>query len=260
MKQSTLRQRALGALTPGLFACAPATGLAAEADWQYDATLYLWGASIQAETADGAEAQIPFASLIDHLNMAFMGAFEARQSRWGLGADVIALDVGANDSGQVPLRAASGARADLGVRARVQTKGWVINLTGFYNLLKTEQVTLDLLIGARYLDLALNFDLGLAAGRYTLAREFAPTQATWDGVAGIKGRATLNGPWFIPYHFDAGAGESDFTWQAAAGLGYTFKQGEVALVYRHVAWEFSSRDALDQINFSGPQLSGTWHF
>lgn len=35
------------------------------------------------------------------------------------------------------------------------------------------------------------------------------------------------GQWFVPYHFDIGVGESTLTWQAAVGLGYAFRWGDV---------------------------------
>jgi len=72
---------------------------AAAADrWQYGATLYLWGAGIGGETAAGAEFNVGFDTLIENLNMAFMGAFEARRAEWSLLADVIYLEASASGS------------------------------------------------------------------------------------------------------------------------------------------------------------------
>jgi hypothetical protein len=241
---------------------APFGSFAAEAldDWKYGATLYLWGAGIQGDTTGGAEVDIGFDTLIGNLDMAFMGAFEARRDRWSFGADVIYLDVGANDSAEVPVRLASGATGAVNVAASVATTGWVINLTGAFNLVRTERANLDVLLGARYLDLELDFDLGLAAAQYAVRPEIVATQVTWDGVVGVKGRVILDGPWYLPYYVDVGAGESDLTWQAAGGLGYAFDWGDVTLLYRHIDWEFGSDSALDNIAFSGPLLGGTWRF
>ena len=98
MTPSPLGPRALiGALTAIAVAGVPIAGLAADSDtdWHTNASIYLWGAAISGETAGGAEINVGFDTLINHLNMAFMGAFEARKGKWGLGADVIYLDVGA---------------------------------------------------------------------------------------------------------------------------------------------------------------------
>ena len=53
------------------------------------ASVYLWGAGIKGETATGGEVDIGFDSLISNLNMAFMGAVEARKSEWSMLADVV---------------------------------------------------------------------------------------------------------------------------------------------------------------------------
>lgn len=202
-----------------------------------------------------------FDTLISNLNMAFMGAFEARKDRWALGADLIYLDVGANNGGTVPLRRASGATADLDVAAGVETKGWVINLAGAYNLVDTDKARLDVLAGARYLDLRLDFNLALASlGLFGVARDFSASQTNWDAIVGVKGRLNLGGPWHLPYYLDLGTGQSDFTWQAAGGVGYSFGQGEVSLLYRYASWDFGSGESLDNISFSGPLLAGTWRF
>ena len=58
-------------------------------DWQYAGTIYLWGAGINAETARGSTVDIDFNTLVNNLNMAFMGAIEARRREWSLVADVI---------------------------------------------------------------------------------------------------------------------------------------------------------------------------
>jgi hypothetical protein len=245
-----------------VFSVAPLACLAADGTdhWDYGATFYLWGAGIQGDTARGEEVDIGFDTLIANLDMAFMGAFEARRDRWSLGVDLVYLDVGANDGVQVPVRLASGASANLNAGASVETTGWVINLMGAYELVGMEHASLDLLVGTRYLDLALDFELGLAANQYGVRGQVTASQASWDGVVGVKGRVILDGPWYLPYYLDVGTGESDLTWQAAGGLGYAFDRGEVTLLYRHIGWEFGSDSAVDNIAFSGPLLGGTWRF
>jgi hypothetical protein len=253
------------ALLPAALCAGTALWLPAQAqgggdDWRLAATVYLWGAGIQGETGGGAQVDLGFDTLIRNLNMAFMGAFEARKARWSLGADLIYLNVGANESGTVPLRLASGAAADLDVAASVETTGWVLNLQGGYSLVDADWVSLDVVLGARYLDLELNFDLGLAAARHRAVREVAASQIVWDGILGVQGRLRLDRRWSLPFHLDAGTGDSDLTWQAAAGIAYGFDWGEVSLSYRHIAWDFGPGEPLDHIDFSGPLLAATWRF
>jgi len=227
-------------------------------DWRYAGTLYLWGAGIKGETAGGSDVDVSFDTLLSNLNMTFMGAFEARKGEWSAVADVIYLNVGATDSGEVPVPMASGVTAD--VDARVKTKGWVLNLLGAYNLYATDKAGLDLVFGARYIDLELDFDLGVAAGQYNVQRSFSQKGNSWDAVAGFKGRLNLDDRWYIPYYADIGTGESDLTWQLFGGVGYAFDWGDVSLVYRHIEWDFGSDSKIDNINFSGPALAATWRF
>jgi hypothetical protein len=250
------------AFTAGALSVAPISGLVADGqdDWHYQAMLYFWTAGIEGETAGGAEVDVGFDTLINNLNMAFMGAFEARKARWSLRADLVHLNVGADDRGTVPVRVTSGSAVELDVSANVETKGWVIDLSAAYNLIDTERASLAVLVGARYLDLTLDFDLGLAGAGYGLARTVSASQSSWDGILGVTGRVVLDGRWYLPYHLDAGAGEADFTWQAAGGIGYAFDWGDVTLLYRHLAWEFDSGSAVGNINFSGPLLAATWRF
>jgi len=229
-------------------------------DWQYAASLYLWGAGIKGETAAGSEVDVSFSDLINNLDMAFMGAFEARRSQWSLLADVIYLNVGADGDGEVPVPVAPNSNVSVKVKADVKTKGWVLNLLGGYNLWQGEQGSVDLNAGARYLDLQLDFCLGLGVGPYAQSRDTSASGSVWDAVIGVRGQASLNDKWYLPYYLDVGTGESDLTWQASTGLAYRFDWGDLSLVYRHIGWEFDPSSRLDNINFSGPLLAAKFGF
>ena len=59
---------------------------------------------------------------------------------------------------------------------------------------------------------------------------------------------------------DMGTGQSDLTWQLAGGVGYKFNWGDIGLHYRHVQWDFDNDSKLDDMSFSGPIISATFHF
>ena len=253
-----------GALLAGTLVAA-STGAWAAAqssrdDWQYSATIYLWGAGIQGETTAGSKVDVSFSDLISNLNMAFMGAFEARKAQWSLLADVIYLNVGADGDGEVPVPIAPNSNIRIKVDADVKTKGWVLNLLGGYNLWQAEKGSLDVIAGARYLDLRLDFGLGLSGPVYSRSRDISVSGSVWDAVIGARGHFDLNPRWYVPYYLDIGTGQSDLTWQASAGLAYRFNWGDVSLVYRHTEWDFDSSSRLDNINFSGPLLAAKFRF
>lgn len=237
------------------------TGAAAAGeDWQYSATVYLWAAGINGETAGGAEIDVDFDTLLDNLNMGFMATLEARRGPWSFVADAVYLNIGANGSASVEVPVAPGSTATVDLDAGVKSRGWALNLLGAYTVWANEQASLDVLAGARYLELKAEFDLGVAAGQYRVERSRSVLGTAWDGVVGIKGRVNLGDRWHLPYYLDVGTGDSDFTWQAFGGVGYTFDWGEVSLVYRHIDWDFGSGGKLDDLNFSGPAAAVTWHF
>jgi hypothetical protein len=264
MKHPLVPGTVLTALCAGVLAAASgvasAAGSDSSEDWQYNASIYLWGAGIQGQTARGADVDIGFDTLIKNLNMTFMGAFEARSSKWSFLTDVVYLNVGANRGGTVPLTLAPDTRVGVNVNASVKTKGWVLDFIGGYNLWNAPQGSLDVIAGARYLDLSLDFGMRKSVGPYVAARAFSASGSVWDGVIGVKGQVDLDPKWYVPYYLDLGTGQSDFTWQASAGFAYRFNWGDVSLVYRYMKWDLSGDSPIDHISFSGPLLAAKVQF
>jgi hypothetical protein len=60
--------------------------------------------------------------------------------------------------------------------------------------------------------------------------------------------------WFLPYYLDVGTGQSKFTWQINAGLGYQFGWGAVVATWRYLDYEFKSDSVIQSVNFNGPTI------
>ena len=86
--------------------------------------------------------------------------------------------------------------------------------------------------------------------------------ANWDAVIGVRGRFAFGAQkaWFIPYYLDFGTGESDFTFQGVAGLGYSFHWLEVAAAWRYLYYDLPSHKAIDDMSFSGPAIGVTFRW
>ena len=85
--------RSLALLAAG---AAPAV-VAAESQWDYTATFYGWapGISTTVETPLGeVESDLDFEEVLETLDIAFLGAFEARKGRLALVADLQYFDIG----------------------------------------------------------------------------------------------------------------------------------------------------------------------
>jgi hypothetical protein len=81
----------------------------------------------------------------------------------------------------------------------------------------------------------------------------------WDAIVGFKGQVRFgDSKWSMPYYFDIGAGESNWTWQALVGVGYQFSWGELSLVMRSLNYYFDD-NKLD-LHLTGPALGATFTF
>ncbi len=83
-----------------------------------------------------------------------------------------------------------------------------------------------------------------------------------DAIVGVKGRATFGREysWYVPYYLDVRAGESNFTWQAMAGPGYSFVSVDVTGVWRYLDYDLGDNTPIKSINFNGPALGVTFRF
>ena len=102
---------------------APADAPAAGEEWQYAVSLYMFAPGTKGTTAAGADIDVGFDTLLDNLNMTFMGAFEARRDQWSILAEVLYLNVGANKGGEVPVTTPSGENRGLKVDAGIKVRG-----------------------------------------------------------------------------------------------------------------------------------------
>jgi hypothetical protein len=218
-------------------------------EWKFIGNIYLWAASIEGTTGGGNQIDLSFSDILDNLDFTFMGGLEARKSKWSLVGDLIYLSLQDGQGATLP----SGGN----IRTDVEIDGWVINLLAGYNLLNTPSSLVDVVFGARYLDLETTINTSLSGGQ---PRERSQSGNVWDGVIGIRGKQYLGDKWYIPYQLDIGTGDSDQTWQGMAGIAYELKRWNLALAYRHIEWEFDSDNSIDDLNFSGPGFLAQFRF
>lgn len=250
-------------------ALTPVTVVAAgEGDqWEYDATIYLWGAGIDATTPTGGDIDISFSDILDDLDMGLMAGFGARKGKLSLLADVIYLDISQSDGGKESIPLLGGAiEVTKTVNTDVKLKSWITTFAAGYNVVDNEKVAMDLVGGARYLwlDAEVKLDLGVkgSGGRLNTSRKPKDSDSdhVWDGIVGVKGKINLSSNWYLPYYADIGTGGSKSTWQALAGVGYNFKWGDVLLAYRYLDYDFDSDFMLDDMKISGPALGARFRF
>ena len=262
----------------GIVATIPAVSLAAESpsdDWQWAVTIYGWLPDITGDThfpaapggpTDGPSIDISGGDILDALKFAFLSALEVRKGRWGVATDVIYLDMGATKSntrnlsvGGNDLPASVTANADLDITS------WVWTTVGTYRVIDQPAHSLELLAGARLLDvtqtLTWHFDGDI--GSLPLPGRDGKSEVgddLWDGIIGVRGRINFgtNRTWFVPYYLDVGTGDSDSTLQAMAGVGYVFSWGEIKAGWRYLDYDLEA--PIESLTTSGPQIGATFRF
>jgi len=238
--------------------------------WRYSGSLYFYVPSVSGKTrvpADSGGTTLEF-DVLEHLKFTVMGSLEAHNGRWGGFADFIYLDF-ADDRNQTRKFSIGNAGVPVGTTADIDwnLRGATWTLGGQYRFVSDASFTLDGLAGARWLDIkrssnwSITGDLGaLPPTSRTGSRKDSANFV--DGIVGLRGRAAL-GPgsaWSVPFYVDVGTGESQLTWQAAAGIRYAFGWGEVSALWRVLDYDLKSGDPVEKLRFSGPMVGATWRW
>jgi len=240
--------------------------------WQFGVSIYGWFPDITGTTAfepsGGGDFEIDIEDILDNLEFTLMGTFDVRKGRWGILTDLIYMDVGASESGT---RDASIGRREIPVNASadidLDLESWVWTLAGYYRAVDQPGLTLDVLLGARYLDMEqkVEWDITGDVGPVAIpdrSGKVKESLSNWDALIGVRGRFAFGADyaWFVPYYLDVGAGDSDLTWQGFVGIGYAFRWGEVVAAWRYLYYDFPSSKAIDDMSFSGPLIGVTFRW
>ncbi len=223
--------------------------------WKFGGEIYMWGASIGADTVTGGNVHVGFDKLLDHLDMGFMGALGARKGNWTIAVDAIYMDISGDSSRTVTLPDRS-----VSASANLVLKSWVVDPSLGYTVVENDAFRLEVLVGARYLYLKSTLSAQVDGPLETRFRQFSDTDNVWNGIGGIRGRVNFCPRFFVPYYADVGAGASKLTWQAFGGLGYGFGWIDLMVGYRHLAWDLKDNPLFDQMSFGGPILGAKIYF
>jgi hypothetical protein len=258
---------------PALAATETGPVIVASDTWQFSASVYGWFAGA------GGTANFPVAgtstdfsvdakTLLNHLELGGAGAFDVHKGNWGAFTDVMYMDLGGGKSntrdftlGSIAIPASTTADLHLGVKA------WIWTIAGEYRVAADSAWTVDLLAGARYLDLSqtLNWSISGALGPLPPASRIGSSEAgahVWSAIAGVKGQYAFGAgeKWSVPFYLDGGTGDSEYTYQAALGLGYSFQWGEVTGMWRYLGYTPQSSTRIGDVYFSGPLIGATFHW
>jgi len=221
--------------------------------WKFTGSVYGWGAGIGGEAVTGADIDISFSDIIDNLDFAIMGGLKAERGPWTLFSDVVYLNMSADENADLPL-----GPVTIPVDVSVDMKS-VIGTAGVgYQIYQQPGTKISAFGGARMLWIELEGDV---SGRL-LSFDGKFDSTNWDAIVGIMGETQINDKWYANYYADVGTGESNYTYQALAGLNYKLSKADLFFGYRYTKWDWDKGDfgPFSDLDTSGPYAGVKFRF
>jgi len=263
----------------------PAAVQAADNDWQFSLTPYLW-----LPTIDGRlKYDLPPGSgdptigvgptdWFELLNFAALVNGSARKGRFSITSDFVYLSMSRIEDGRVisvedPGTPSAGFRIPVGAGLTLDTSTdldgtqWSIDVG--YALFQNDRSHMDVFVGARYFSVDVSTRWSLESevlgpdGDPILDAEGSASSETelWDAIVGVRGRYGIGeSKWFLPYSLDIGTGDSETSINAIAALGYGFGWGDLMFGYRHLEYDEGADNLLQEFSFSGPFMGAAFRF
>lgn len=224
-----------------------------ESRWQYELTPYIWATSqdgkvrINDRPRRGLSVNQEFSDIMERLDFAAMGTFEARKEQWGLLLDGIYFKV--SDSAKI-----RGPRGFVSLSASASVTQELYAAGGFFRLAEGE-TPVDLVGGLRYNSVRWNIrtraSLPILQG---ISRNFSQRKSWVDPYVGLRVQHHLNDKWTLLGYGDVGGFGvgSDLSWQAQAGLNYAFNPNMTGKIgYRHLSNDYSKDGFTYDMDTSG---------
>lgn len=228
-----------------------ANSVAAEEDLGFDFMLYGWLPTIETESETGSKSEISRGDILENLDMTAMWAARVHKGKWSLMADFVYFNV-SNDDGS--------SLNSLLKLDEVGLKSWIVTPTIGYTVHQTDQQSVELYAGARYIWIEVDLDLESRPPLPPESRNASDSASNWDAIVGVRGNYQLSDKWYIPYNINVGTGDSDSTWEASGALGYKFSKLDAVVGWRYLTWDFGNDSAVKDLTVNGPYAGAVFHW
>jgi hypothetical protein len=235
----------------GLTGLANAADLAppppAESDWVFTAAPYLWLAGLNGDVGAGgqeADIDLSISDVLQHFDLGFMGAGEARNGRFSIASDFMWVKLSAERDLLV---------GDVDLTAETLTATGL----GGYSLIYEDGGNLDVVAGARLWSVSNTLDFS------ALPNSFDDSETWVDPVVGLKGRANISPNFFVTGWALAGGFDvsSKFMWDVMGSVGYEFNDTFSATAgYRGLGVDYRNDGFIYDVVQSGPILGFVFKF
>jgi hypothetical protein len=281
MKETTMTAAAAARTLAVCAALMTLTTAAQAQDYRYSLTPYLWLPNINGTlkyplppgTGGGTDVENGPNSYLDNLRVALMISGDVRRGSWSAFTDLIYLHFDSESSKirsvDFPNLPGNDVSVSLDAGTDTTLKGLAWTLGAGYALVDSAQGRFEVLGGVRYLKVDATTDWRLTrsisapggGASFPSSGRIAADTTLWDAIVGVRGRARLGASnWSVRYYADIGTGSSQLTWHGLVGVDYAFAWGDLAVAYRHLAYDEGSDKLMQNFRFSGPALGATFRF
>lgn len=213
-------------------------------EWRFTLAPYAWATGINGDVGlfgrDPLEIDVPFADILEVLDVAGMGVAEAHNGSWGLFADIDYVKLGAEQSITRAVSADPPVTAE--VKGSLEVREFMATLMGQWRALDQGNITLDLMAGARYWHVDTGLTLRLNANGAKVKSVSGSDGAEWiDPMIGTRLIIETETPFYVTGWGMAGGfgAGSDFSWDVMGGLGYRWTENFSTLLgYRALGVDY----------------------
>lgn len=250
MKWTATTQRTAAIWTA--FMMAGTAAQAQQSDWSYEASIYLYMPETKTgqDTPTGNfEGTLSFSDALSNLDMAFMGAFGAKNGRWSVLADYNYTDLTFNSATPGP------SFSNLETSAKTQFFSGYLG----YQVYNDSSLQVDVAGGFRWFSTETKFSLspGTSPGQSN------SVDNSWtDAVIGVRARYAFSDKWSSTAFVDYGGFSSDSeTWQVLLTADYTINdQWLIRGGYRYISFDHNLNGNDYSFSQSGPLIGATYRF
>lgn len=224
-------------------------------DWTFKAAPYLWATGLEGDIGlFGLPAQnvdLSFGDVLDNLDMAFMGVFEARNGPYSFGVELVYSKLSTDIATPVGIAATS---------IDVKAKTFWGTFYGGYQIVDDATTSVDVIGGMRIwsVDNDFRFNGGALDGTSTSDGD------DWiDPIIGLQFRKELNNNFYLSgWGMVGGFGlASDLVWDAAGLVGYEVSDHtSIVLGYRASGVDYSSGGFSYDTIQQGPIFGAAFRF
>ncbi len=246
-----------------LFGCVMLTPAHAQDSWT-EVGIYAFMSGIEGDATVGnvtSDVDVSFSDILDNLDLGFMGYVEHRRGKWSFIGDVAYLNVSAEKTRS----RTSVTSLTLDAEYEQTLVEAFIGYRVFEQNIGEAQFGIDLLVGARYNEVAFELDVQASLLGLTTSRSRNPEEDWVDGVVAARVQYGHENGWGVSAWADIGDGSDSSSYQLAGIVSYRFKNNiRVFGGYRLYHLEFTGdsggrRFDLD-LDYTGPMIGVAYRF